>query len=71
MVDPCSGIPGDGDAFFLDEFVVDFHSPAGSVGWGHGAVLDRRIAGEEVAQVEGWVKDHVDLVRRALVLMRD
>lgn len=29
------------------------------------------IAGEEVALVEGWVKDHVDLVRRALVLMRD
>ena len=29
------------------------------------------ITGEEVAQVKGWVKDHVDLVRRALVLMRD
>jgi len=29
------------------------------------------LGAEEVAQIEGWVKEHVDLVRRALVLMRD
>jgi hypothetical protein len=29
------------------------------------------LGAEDVAQIEGWVKEHVDLVRRALVLMRD
>lgn len=29
------------------------------------------LGSEEVAQIVDWVKEHVDLVRRALVLMRD
>lgn len=29
------------------------------------------VSPEELAEVEAWVKDHVALIRRALVLMRD
>lgn len=36
-----------------------------------GLAREMGIDADELGQVEGWVKDHVELVRRALVLMRD
>ncbi|MFV2073381.1 MAG: hypothetical protein ACC742_12115 [Thermoanaerobaculales bacterium] len=36
-----------------------------------GLARDMGIGADELNQLEGWVEDHVSLVRRALVLMRD
>jgi len=36
-----------------------------------GVASEMGVSPEELAEVEAWVKDHVALIRRALVLMRD
>lgn len=36
-----------------------------------GLASEMAVSPEELAEVEAWVKDHIALIRRAMVLMRD